>query len=167
MKIRLILATALFAVAALFPAPVSAAERIAEGTSNCTAFVGSLPIICLSEDANTNSGHDKLLSFGGADWSNLQTKAHTLPGLCNAAVTVGDDWNDCVSYLWAKLGPGQSVCFYEDSGFAGGSVIAEFGNPTTSTRVVTARLDTTGFNDDLTGFKVFLTTANPDCTAWD
>lgn len=157
MKTRLLLASALAAlVLAIFPFSAYAAES--QGTGACSGYdTASSVVVCMSEDANLSSGHDKLISTGGTDNSNLNNKIHSLAGICNAVVTVGDDWNDCISGMRVKLPPNSCVRFYHNSGYSGGSF--RLNNTSGSTVYINHYLDGSSFNDAISSYKVVLTTA--------
>jgi hypothetical protein len=157
LRIRLAVGMAALAIAALFPTVVLAGES--QSTSACSAFDGNTkPVVCMSEDANLSSGHDKLVSTGGTDNSNLNNKLHSLSGICNAVVTVGDDWNDCISGMRVVLPANTCVRFYHDANYSGGSFRLRNTGPGTAT--INYYLDGSSFNDAISSYKVSTTTAN-------
>jgi hypothetical protein len=70
-----------------------------------------VPFVCLAEDDDW--GGDKLIFTGSSDNPNFAGIPHTLAGWCAPKWHLDtDNWNDCVTSYWAKLGTSDSVCFY-------------------------------------------------------
>jgi hypothetical protein len=96
--------------------PAFAAVGQHDASLSCTEIWNSKgnpkPFVCLSE--NTFHGGDHLTLTGSSDIASL-TMAHTLTGWC-APKLIGDsdNWNDCISSVWAKLGTSDSFCMYSN-----------------------------------------------------
>lgn len=107
----------LFVLAALvFPISVQGAVNQYAGltcTSLWNSFGNPRPFVCLTESINFSG--DKLILTGSSDIPDLRFQSHGLGGLCSPKVIDDDNWNDCISSVWAKLGTSDSICLYDDN----------------------------------------------------
>lgn len=118
-RLSFALAAILLVIAAVLPQAASAGVTNWSNIS-CTSAWHTLgdpvPFVCLSEDAG-HSG-DKLTLTGSSDVTNLGNLTHTPAGLCNPKLPGDtDNWNDCFSSAWMKLGGYDSFCMYGNSNF--------------------------------------------------
>ena len=111
----------LFALGLLVLLPGSANAAVRQHTNqSCTTIWNNLgnpvPFVCLAED--TNFGGDKLTLTGSSDIINLDNTHHDLSALCGPKIYPSvDNWNDCISSVWVKLGNEDSVCLYSNENF--------------------------------------------------
>jgi hypothetical protein len=114
---RLALAAALVLMTVF---PMSASASITQDndpTKSCTTQWHDLgdpvPFVCLSE-SSPHSGYD-LRFTGSSDSGDLRDVTHEPSGQCAGTVhPLDNNWNDCISSVWAKLGTNDSVCLYAD-----------------------------------------------------
>ena len=111
-----------FAFDLLALVPASASASVTQyATGSCTfhwhAHGDTVPFLCLTESSEL--GGDKLILTGNSDIANLNYTEHDPTGLCSPKTTqvIGDNWNDCISGVWAKLGNSDSFCVYRDINF--------------------------------------------------
>lgn len=67
---------------------------------------------------DTTDGNDSIL-FCGSSWDDLDTREHTLPGGCKAKIALDDDWDDCISSLYAIIPAGRRLCLYSERNYNG------------------------------------------------
>jgi hypothetical protein len=106
-------------ILAVFPMTASAEVRQHVNVT-CAALWNELgnpvPFVCLAEDVL--QGGDKLALTGSSDIANLGNLGHIPSGLCGPKIYPdADNWNDCISSVWAKLGTNDSLCVYAGTNY--------------------------------------------------
>ena len=143
------------AVAAIFPASVSAYYvEIQPSGPSCGSWDG-WPKVCLWEDGIGQG--DKLIVWqnSSGQFVDLTARDHTIPGMCNATFKLGDDWNDCITSLrWYgdESGSGADwLCVYRDVGYDDLMVSTKGTWPDDPYKDITF---VSGFNDAVSSFKI-------------
>lgn len=104
---------------------------------------------------DTSDGDDTLWQCGTSEANFADGPAHTLAGKCKGAISLDDEWNDCISSVTAWIPQGQLLCMYGNANYTSVSGLGPFILTFVDSRT-RVNLPTTGhstLNDGMTSWR--------------